>query len=367
VANTARRWLKIVAVALTGLVPTALRAQVTTQAKIDQAIAFYERFEIEAARPLLQEVLSPNWVQAISQDQRVTALKYLGASYAAVGKPDSAINFFIGALSFDAFTDLDRNKFSPQELAAFDLAKTQIFRVAMRPLTAKVVDPRSSDPAQTVYPIRVTTTQRSEITVTVALKRPGVGGDSLAEIVYSGPNDGAQTIPWRGMIDGRVAPTGNYELRIAGVSKRPGASTDSTQQRLDFTVRQSFEPLEDLLPPLGVADTVVASYDVRDPLWDFVKGAGLGIAAGTIAHLALDTDKLDSNDKRTWNYHWVIASGVGIGAGLFSFSYRRQHLLRPAAVAENVKRRQMWADFNEKVRQRNAARLDKTQLIIQPR
>ena len=132
-----------------GLCPSDAAAQATTQAKIDQAVAFYEKFEIESARPLLQEILSPNWVQAVSLEQRVTALKYLGASYAVVGKADSAINFFIGALSYDAFTDLDRGKFSPQELAAFDRAKTQIFRVGMRPLTSKVVDPKSTDPTQT--------------------------------------------------------------------------------------------------------------------------------------------------------------------------------------------------------------------------
>ena len=349
------------------VLPTSATAQATTQAKIDQAVAYYERFEIESARPLLQEILSPNWVQAVSLEQRVTALKYLGASYAVVGKADSAINFFIGALSFDAFTDLDRSKFSPQEVAAFERAKTQIFRVGMRPLISKVVDPKSTDPTQTTYPIRITTTQRAEITVTVALKHPGVGGDSLREIVFSGVNDGTQTLPWRGMVQGQIAPTGNYELRISGISQQPGASRDSTRQKLDFTVRQSYEPLEDELPPLGPQDTVVASYNPRDPLWDFVKGAALGVAVGTIASFALDDSKVAEEDRGPWKAHRLIAGGVGVGAGLLSFSYRRQHLLRPEAVAENAKRRQMWAQFNQDVRQRNAERLAKTKLIIQPR
>jgi hypothetical protein len=58
----------------------------------------------------------------------------------------------------------------------------------------------------------------------------------------------------------------------------------------------------------------------------------------------------------------LIAGGVGIGAGLL-----RQHLQRPEAVAENAKRRQMWVKFNQDVRDRNADRLAKTKLIIQPR
>jgi hypothetical protein len=366
VAKRAARQLRLVALfAVAGVFPSVVRAQAaTTQAKIDQAIALYERFEIEAARPLLQEVLSPNWILPVSQEQRVTAYKYLGASYAVIGKADTAINFFFGALSYDAFTDLDRNKFSPQELAAFEVAKSRLFRVGMRPLTAKVVDPKSADPTQTTYPVRITTTQRAEITIIAALKN-AAGGDSTTETVFTGINDGTQTIPWRGTMNGRLAPAGNYEMRISGVSQLPGR--EKADQKLEFTLRQSYEPLEDSLPPLAAADTVVASYNARDPLWDFVKGAALGVAVGTIAKLALDDEKLDPADKGTWNAHWAIASGVGIGTGLISFSYRRKHLLRPEAVAENVKRRQMWAEFNQNVRLRNAERLDKTKLIIVPR
>src|SRR5689334_17788663 len=115
------------AAAIAGSASAALAQAATTQAKIDQAIALYERFEVEAARPLLQKILSPNWVLPVSQEQKVTAYKYLGASYAVIGKADTAINFFWGALSYDAFTDLDRNKFSPQELAVFEQAKARLF------------------------------------------------------------------------------------------------------------------------------------------------------------------------------------------------------------------------------------------------
>jgi len=369
VANQVRRsWLRFsafVVLAAVGFVPSVVRAQAaTTQAKLDQAIALYDRFEVEAARPLLQEVLSPNWVLPVSQEQRVTAYKYLGASYAVLGKPDTAITYFFGALSYDAFTDLDRNKFTPPELAAFDQAKARLFRVGMRPLSAKVVDPKSTDPSQTTYPVRITTTQRADIKITVVQKNAG-GGDGISEEFFTGINDGTQTIPWRGTIGGQLAPPGNYEMRISATSQQP--AHDKADQKLEFTLRQSYEPLEDTLPALAAADTVIASYNARDPLWDFIKGAALGVAAGTIAKVALKSDELDPHDKGTWTAHWAIASGVGIGTGLISFSYRRQHLLRPEAVAENAKRRQMRAEFNQNVRQRNADRLDKTKLIIVPR
>ena len=325
----------------------------------------YRQSNVELAKEAFASILASR--QQVTNEQRVTAYKYLGASYAVIGKADTAINYFTAALAYDAFTDLDRNKFSPQELAAFDQAKTQIFRVGMRPLTAKVVDPKSTDPSQTTYPVRITTTQRAEITVTVALKRAGTGGDSLTEVVFAGVNDGTQTLSWRGTVGGQIAPAGNYEMRISGLSQQLGASRDSTTQKLDFSVRQSYEPLEDTLPTLGAQDTVIASYNPRDPLWDFVKGAALGVAVGTIAKLALDDSKVAPEDRGAWKSHWMIASGIGVGAGLFSFSYRRQHLLRPEAVAENLKRRQMRAVFNQEVRRRNADRLDKTKLIIQPR
>ena len=349
--------------------PAVARAQATTKDKIDQAVAFYQKFEIEAARPLLQEVLSPTWLQPITLEQRVTAYKYLGASYAVIGKADTAINYFTAALAYDAFTDLDRTDFSAQELAAFDLAKTRIFKVGMKPLPPRVVDPKSADPAQAVYgPIRITTTQRSEVTVVAALRRanaaPGAAGDSLVEEVFRGTNDGTQNITWRGTVGGRIAPNGNYEMRITARQQNGGAEAT---EKLDFSVRQSYEPLEEELPPLGAQDTVIASYNPRDPLWDLIKGASLGIAVGAIAKLALDTKKIDPQDTGAWNAHWAIASGVGVGAGLLSFSYRRQHLLRPAAVAENAKRRQMRLQFNQDVQRRNAERLDKTKLIIQPR
>jgi hypothetical protein len=194
------------------------------------------------------------------------------------------------------------------------------------------------------------------------LRKPGTTADSLEETVFDGINDGTQTIPWRGTLNGQLAPAGTYEMRISGTSQQ--GAHEKADQKLEFTVKQSYEPLEEELPPLGAADTVVASYDTRAPLWDFVKGAALGVAIGAFSATVLDNDKVLADDRSTWKAHWMLAGGVGVGAGLLSFSYRGKHLVRTEAVAENLKRRQMRAQFNLGVRQRNADRLDKTKLII---
>ena len=211
-----------IAFGLAGLllvVPGRSRAQ-STDDKINQAVALYVKFEIEAARPLLQEVLSPTWLQPISTEQRVTAYKYLGASYAVIGKPDSAANYFVAALAYDAFTDLDRNLFSPPELAAFDLAKTKIFKVGIQPpFRAKVVNPQSTTPDSTIYTFRITTTQRAQVTVTLTSKAAKDSG--LSQTVFNGQSDGVNDIPWNGRINNRLAPAGTYEFKVSGISSQP--------------------------------------------------------------------------------------------------------------------------------------------------
>jgi hypothetical protein len=357
-----RLFFALAAIASVAL-PRPARAQ-STQQKIQQAVDFYSKLEIDAARTLFLEILSSNWLQPVTTEQRVTALKYLGASYAISQKPDSAANYFTGALAYDAFTDLDRTAFSALELAAFDLAKARLFRVGMKPLPSRVVDPKSNNPGENQYSVRITTTQRAEVTITAALKA-NPRTDSLTEVVFRGINDGTRNIDWRGTMGGRIAPPGNYVMRISAQTQN--SSRETVTDSLDFQVVHSYEPLEDTLPSLGARDTLVASWDSRGPLYDLIKGAALGVAAATIPRFALNSNKVDPTDKGKFSMHWQIAAGVGVGAGVFAFSYRRSHLLKPEAVAENLRRKQRRLEFNQGVERRNADRLDKTKLIITPR
>ena len=114
------------------------------------------------------------------------------------------------------------------------------------------------------------------------------------------------------------------------------------------------------------SELLVENYDSKAPLWDLIKGLSLGLATAAIPVFALDTKQIATNDQGTWRAHWAIAAGVGVGAGLFSFSYRRSHLLRQDAVNENVKRREARQQFNDGVKRRNDAKLARTKLLIAP-
>jgi len=142
--------------------PTLTRAQESTQDRLERAKALYEQFNIEAARPILLNIISPSYIQQVSAEHKAIAYKYLGASYAVLANPDSARLFFIGALDFDPFTDLDPTKFAASELASFNLAKSQIFKLAIKPVgTPSLVVPRITGDSSGSYVFRLITLQRA--------------------------------------------------------------------------------------------------------------------------------------------------------------------------------------------------------------
>ena len=108
-----RKVLALVACLATA--PTIAGAQSTADL-IAQGIKAYEAFNVEGARPLFAQIISPSYLNKVSDEERVTAYKYLGASYAVLANTDSAKRFFIAALDFDPFTDLDPAKFSESEI-----------------------------------------------------------------------------------------------------------------------------------------------------------------------------------------------------------------------------------------------------------
>src|SRR5437773_4618424 len=131
-----------------------------TQQKLDSAVAMYEAFNIEAARPILLNIISPNYLLQVTNEQKVTAFKYLGASYAVLEKPDTAVQFFVAALDLNPFTDLDPAKFSDAERNAFARAKASIFKVAVKPIDARIIDPHNTADTAS-YLFRLITTRRA--------------------------------------------------------------------------------------------------------------------------------------------------------------------------------------------------------------
>lgn len=336
--------------ALLLVAPAFARGQSTTQ-QIDSAVALYEAFQVEAARPILQRITSPGYLQTVSSVEKARAYKYLGASYAILASQDSAITYFMGALDHDPFTDLDPTKFAGAELAAFGEAKKRLFKVAIRPLSGPKVVKRDS------LPIRLDfiTTQRANVQIELA------GPDTV--VLFEGPNEGARAISWQGVLStGAYARPGVYQLRIRGQPTTGGQQTPLTEN-MTLRIEHVFAPLEDTLPTLDPnrsGDLLPERIRPSEPWVDLIKGTGVALVAVGLPLMALKTSDI------AWAPHAGATAFVGLTSASVSFWYRRTHPQIKRNVDENTRRRNLRTAFNAAVQRRNQERLDKTLLIVSP-
>ena len=328
------------------LASVAARAQ-STEERLKDAIEKYNAFQIEGARPILLNVVSPNYLFPITTEQKVRAYKYLGASYAVLDRRDSAVTFFSAAIDYDPFTDLDPRDFSAAELSAFAEAKTKIFKLAVRPLAPQKLDSN--------FLFRLITTQRANLTVDVVKQSP----DSTREELYASANDEPRELKWTGIWrNGQRADSGLYELRAKGQT----SSGSSATERQLFRIEHVYEPLEDTLPSIPQSDLLPEQYRSSAPWFDLAKGAALAGAAFAIPLVA----QIDHKDLPNWTAHAGAAAAIGIASATISFSYRRSHREIPENVRENSRRQQQRTLFNAGVRARNTARLNRTIMLICP-
>ena len=332
------------ALALALLAPHIGRAQ-TTEDNLKRAIDMYTAFNIEGARPILLNIISPNYLLSVTNEQKVKAFKYLGASYAVLDRRDSAVTFFSAAIDRDPFTDLDPRDFSAAELAAFSEAKSRIFKVAVRPIEAQRLD--------TSFAFRLITTQRANLTVEIIKQ----SDTTQKELLFQSENDGPRDIDWSGLLrNGQRADTTLYELRAQA---RQNGSAVPTVERQLFRIEHVFEPLEDTLPSIPLNDLLPEQVPASAPWRDLIKGTSIAVAAVALPLIALDSDV-------RWGPHAGVAAAVGLASGGISFSYRRAHREIPANVRENARRQQQRALFNAGVRARNQERIGRTIMLICP-
>lgn len=322
--------------------------QQSTEAEIRRAIEMYNNFNIEGARPILQNIVSPGYLLKVEPEQRVRVYKYLGASYAVLDKPDSARTFFMAALDFDPFTDLNPQEFSAAEQNAFAAAKQALFKVAIRPIAASIIDSN--------YAFRLITTQRSNITVRLIDQRD----TTRQEVLFQGDNDGPREIPWRGLLrGGQRADSATYELKVDGRSLLASAGGATTADRQLFRIEYVFEPLEDTLPSIPQNELLQQQYRQSAPWRDLGKGMLLAAVA-----VGLPLAVLDSNVK--YIPHMAAAGAIGVGSAFIAFWYRRANRTIPLNVQENNRRQQQRDLFNQGVRRRNDDRINATKLLICP-
>ena len=338
----------IVGLVLVAATSPAIRAQTQTADVLRQAQELYEKLEIERAVPLLRQIVSPGWTSEVTQDQRVQAYTYLGASLALLGARDSALLYFRGAIERDPFTDLDARRFTPAQLGLFQQARRLTFAVAARPVAAARVDPRTQ---------RATFTIVTTHTASLRVRLQSVDRPTAVEL-YHGVNDGLREVPWDGLLDGRLAPPGRYELAAVAQSELLRRS-DST--RVYFTVSHDATPLEDTLADLRPSDLLPERQDARTGRSDMVKGLVITVGALAASSVAANGD-LGHGGR----FFAVVVGGTAGVAGVTAFLHARNQRPLPVNVVENARRRAARAAANAEIARRNSARLAGTALILSP-
>lgn len=331
------------------VVPGALSAQITTAELLDRAARYHADLDVEQELVLLRQVISPSSPFVVTHDQRVQAYKYLGAALVVLGQTDSGIVYFRAALERDPFVDLEPQKFTPAELAAFVQAKRLTFGVGARPIPFDTIDPRTERIHLTVMSTHSTALL---VEVRAASTRAGV-------ILFRGENDGPRELQWDGVMpDGRLAGSGRYELFLLGVS-RLTQRADSV--RLYFSIEQSHPPLEDSLPTLGPRDLLPEQHPRSAARAGLLKGLGVGAAALLISQVLANSELEGGGGK--------LAAGVAVTAsvaGVVAFVHGRRHREIPDNVTANAQRQTTRASANAAIVQRNRERWAQAHLIIAP-
>lgn len=329
--------------------PAALRAQAPDSASspaatLARAVRLYEELQVERAVAVLRPIADP--LSAATPAQRVSAYKYMGASLAILGARDSALAAFRAAVARDPFVDLDPQTFTAAERGVFAEARRQTYRVAVRPVSAAVLDPRVER-----LPITVVATH----TGTLRAELSGPAGRT--SLLYESDVEGARELAWSGVLDdGRLAPPGRYALLVRGQSAL-GAGADSARVYLD--VRHEIESFEDSLPPLAPADLLPERHPRAAPVRALLSGAALA-AASIAVPAVVGNGRLGGGGLAVGG---AVAGLVGGGLG-FIVRHTRPEI--PANVVANARRRVERARHNALVAERNAGRRARTRLMVQP-
>ena len=331
------------------VLPAAVGAQGNTAELLDRATRYHADLDVERELVLLRQVISANSPFVVTQEQRVLAYKYLGAALVVLGQVDSGIVYLRAALERDPFVDLDPQKFTPAELAAFAHAKRLTFGLGVRPIPFDTIDPRTE---RIHFTVLSTHTAAVHVEVRIA-------GAPTGMMLFSGDNDGPRELQWDGLMpEGRLAASGRYELFLLGVS---GLTQRVDSARRYFSIQQDYPPLEDTLPALGPRDLLPEQHPRSVARAQLFKGLGVGAAALLISH-GLANSELEGGGGK-------LAAGVAVTAslvGVVSFINGRRHREIPANVAANAQRRAARVTANAAVIQRNRERLAQAHLIMAP-
>lgn len=350
------RTVRRLALAALILAVSGARGPVSAQTaeNLQRAIQFYTNLEVDRARDLFLQVISPSSPFEVTTAQRVTAYKYLGAALATISaganspQRDSAITYFRAAIERDPFTDLDQT-FSAQERAVFTESKRRVFKVGGRPVALDTIDPRT----ETIR-FSVVTTHAANLVVEI-----NKADEDLRFALYAGDNDGLKEITWNGSEQrGGLVPTGPYELIIKGTSMLATGGKDSTKILFDIT--QQFAALDDTVRNFAPADLLPETYPPSDALKNLILGGVLAVTAAAIP-FTLGFGSLNMPPGPA-----LGVSALGAIAGVVAYVSLTNRPEIPANVAENARRRAARDQANQAIITGNNEKLAATKLIFTP-
>jgi hypothetical protein len=253
------------------------------------------------------------------------------------------------ALERDPFVDLEPQRFTPAELAAFAQAKRLTFGLGVRPVAFDTIDPRTDR-----FNFTVLSTHSTALQVEVR-----TAGAPAGVMLFSGDNDGPRELQWDALMpDDRLAASGRYELFLLGVSR---LTQRADSARLYFSIQQHHAPLEDTLPTLGPGDLLPEHHPPSVARAELFKGLGIGAAALLISG-GLANSELEGGQGK-------LAAGVAItasAAGVVAFVHGQRHREIPANVSANAQRQAARASANAAVLERNRERVAQARVIIAP-
>jgi hypothetical protein len=346
-----RRGLAILALLAACAAP--LRAQSNTSEMLQRAIRLYENLDIEQSLVILNQIISPSSPFQVSEAQRVTAFKYLGAALAlqrGEAKRDSAILYFRAALERDPFTDLDPQSFSPSQIQVFGRARGETFAVGLKPVLADTIDPRIQR-----FRLRALTTHAAHLRLEIR------SGGQTRRVVYDGDNNGLRELEWDGLADdGRLLAAGRYQIVVLGESRVIRTAQVRDTAFVFFQLGWLNEPLEDTLATLQDTDMLPEQYAASAATGDLLKGVGVA-AAALLTQSVLANSQLGANRTAAG----VVALG-GVTAGVTAFFVRQGHRAIPQNILANAQRRAERETTNAAIRARNDARLGEARLTIAP-
>lgn len=324
-------------------------AQGNTDEQLRQAAQYHAALNVERELVILRRVISPNSPFVVTHDQRVLAYKYLGAALVVLGQRDSGIVYFRAALERDPFVDLEPQKFTPAELAAFNEARRLTFGVGIRPIAFDTIDPRTER-----LNLMVLTTHAADVRVELRS-----AGAPAGLVLYQGVTDGPRELRWDGLLaDGHLATEGRYELFVTGISQsthRP----DSV--RLYFSVQQDHPQLEDTVAALRPDELLPEQHPAALARAELFKGLGVAAAALLIPRTVANGELHGGGRSLA-----LGVAGTASVAGIAGFIFRQRHREIPANITANAERRAQRAATNAAIRDRNQARLAQTRLIVAP-